>query len=90
LQGNLFPDLVETPDIEEASRMYMVFGVVAGDKLGKVLIADNVDFEDIVGVCGDTLSTEHHMVDADTIAVGLGTADPDKDEPYRPTEIMSE
>jgi len=48
LQGNLFPDLVETPDIEEASRMYMVFDVVAGDKLGKVLIADNIDFEDIV------------------------------------------
>lgn len=90
LQGNLFPDLVETPDIEEASRMYMVFGVVAGDELGKVLIADNVDFEDIVEGCGDTLSTENHMVAADTIAVRLGTADPDKDKPYRSTEILSE
>ena len=70
--------------------MYMVFDVVAGDKLGKVLIADNIDFEDTVESCGDTLSTEDHMVDADTIAVGLGTADPDKDKPYRTTAIMSE
>jgi len=30
------------------------------------------------------------MVDADTNAVRLGTADPGKDKPYRTTEIMSE
>ena len=39
---------------------------------------------------GNTLSTEDHKVVADTTAAVHGTADPDKDKPYRPAQVMSE
>jgi hypothetical protein len=87
--GSLDLCWVEMQDTEEASHMYTVSGEVVGDIREMVLIVDNVDFENIVAGYG-TLSAEDHKVDAGTIAVARGTADPDKDKPYLPAEVMSE
>jgi hypothetical protein len=72
------------------NRTYRGFDGVVGDTPGMVPIADNVDFEDIVAGYDNSPWTEDQKVVADTIAVGHSTADPDKDKPYRPAEVMSE